>query len=46
MSDFGGVIFIELRISEDLYRLIKDEADQVVLEYENEREYDEELMVF
>ena len=46
MSDFGGMRFLELRISKELYRKLKDEADQVVLEYENEREYDEELMVF
>ena len=46
MSDFGGMRFSELRISKELYRRLKDEADQVVLEYENEREYDEELMVF
>lgn len=49
MSDFGGMEFLELRISKELYRKLKDEADQVVLEYENEREYedyDEELMVF
>lgn len=49
MSDFGGMRFSELRISKELYRKLKDEADQVVLEYENEREYedyDEELMVF
>ena len=46
MSNFGGVIFSEFRISEELYRKLKDEADQIVLEYENEREYDEELMVF
>ena len=46
MSDFGGAVFIELRISKELYRRLKDEADQVIYEYENEREYDEELMVF
>ena len=47
MSDFGGAVFIELRISKELYRKLKDEADQVIYEYENEREdYDEELMVF
>ena len=46
MSDFGGAVFLELRVSEELYRKLKDEADQVIYEYENEREYDEELMVF
>jgi hypothetical protein len=46
MSDFGGREFLELRISEELYRKLKDEADQVIYDYENEREYDEELMVF
>jgi len=46
MSDLGGLVFSEFWVLEDLYRLIKDEADQIVLEYENEREYDEELMVF
>jgi galactokinase/mevalonate kinase-like predicted kinase len=46
MSDFGGMKFLELRISEELYRKLKDEADQVIYDYENEREYDEELMVF
>jgi hypothetical protein len=46
MSNFGGVIFSEFRISEELYRKLKDEADQVVYEYENEGEYDEKLMVF
>lgn len=46
MSDFGGMRFSELRISEELYRKLKDEADQVIYDYENEREYDEELMVF
>lgn len=49
MSDFGGAVFIELRISEKLYRRLKDEADQVIYEYENEREYedyDEKIMVF
>jgi hypothetical protein len=38
--------FLELRISEELYRKLKDEADQVIYDYENEREYDEGLMVF
>ena len=49
MSDFGGMKFSELRTSKELYRILKDEADQVIYEYENEREYedyDEELMVF
>ena len=46
MSDFGGMEFLELRISKELYRKLKDKADQVIYEYENEREYDEELMVF
>ena len=47
MSNFGGMRFSELRISEELYRKLKDEADQVIYEYENEDEdYDEELMVF
>ena len=49
MSDFGRMEFLELRISKELYRKLKDEADQVIYEYENEREYedyDEELMVF
>ena len=47
MSNFGGMRFLELRISEELYRKLKDEADQVIYEYENEDEdYDEELMVF
>jgi galactokinase/mevalonate kinase-like predicted kinase len=51
MSDFGGMEFLELKVSEELYRKLKDEADQVVLEYENEKEweyedYDEKLMVF
>jgi len=46
MSDFGGMRFSELRISEELYRELKNKADQVVLEYENKRKYDEELMVF
>ena len=46
MSNFGGVIFSEFMISEELYRKLKDEADQVVYEYENEGEYDEKLMVF
>ena len=46
MSDFGGMRFSELRISKELYRKLKDEADQVIYDYENEREYDEELMVF
>ena len=49
MSNFGEMRFLELRISEELYRKLKDEADQVIYEYENEREdeeYDEELMVF
>ena len=46
MSDFGGMIFLEFMVSLDLYRKLKDEADQVVYEYENEREYDEEFMVF
>ena len=46
MSDFGGMRFSELRISKELYRRLKDEADQVIYDYENEREYDEELMVF
>ena len=46
MSDFGGMRFSELRISEELYRKLKDEADQVIYDYENKREYDEELMVF
>ena len=46
MSDFGGVtVFLEFRISEELYRKLKDEADQNVLEYEREN-YDEESMVF
>lgn len=46
MSDLSFV-FSEFWVLEDLYRLIKDEADQIVLEYENEREdYDEESMVF
>ena len=46
MSDFGGMRFSELRISEELDRKLKDEADQVIYKYENEKEYDEELMVF
>ena len=41
MSDFGGAVFIELRISKELYRRLKDEADQVICEYENEREYED-----
>ena len=46
MSDFGGMVFLEFMVSLDLYRKLKDEADQEVLEYENEREYDKEFMVF
>ena len=46
MSDFGGVIFLEFMVSLDLYRKLKDEADQVIYKYENERDYDEEFMVF
>ena len=46
MSDFGGMRFSELRISEELYMKLKGEADLIILEYENEREYNEELMVF
>ena len=46
MSDFGGMIFLEFMVSLDLYRKLKDEADQVVYDYENERDYDEEFMVF
>lgn len=44
MSDLG-LVFSEFCVLEDLYRLIKDEADQIVLEYERE-DYDEKLMVF
>jgi hypothetical protein len=47
MSDIGGLVFSEFWVLEDLYRLIKDKADQIIMEYENEREdYDEESMVF
>ena len=45
MSDIGGLVFSEFWVLEDLYRLIKDEADQLLLEYERE-DYDEESMVF
>ena len=45
MSDLGGLVFSEFLVLEDLYRLIKDEADQIVLEYEGDN-YDEESMVF
>ena len=38
--------FLGFIVSLDLYRKLKDEADQVVYEYENERDYDEEFMVF
>jgi hypothetical protein len=40
MSDLGGLVFSEFWVLEDLYRLIKDEADQIVLEYEGDN-YDE-----
>ena len=45
MSDLGGLVFSEFWVLEDLERLIKDKADQIVLEYEREA-YDEESMVF
>lgn len=44
ISDLGGLVFSEFWVLEDLYRLIKDEADQIIMEYENE--YNEESMVF
>ena len=47
MSDFCRMEFLELRISKELYRRLKDEADQVIYEYENEKEdYDEESILF
>jgi hypothetical protein len=46
MSDFGGMRFSELKISKELYRKLKDEADQIITEYERDNYYDEELMVF
>ena len=44
MSSLNYLMFSEFWISEELYRRLKDEADQIILEYE--REYDEGLMVF
>ena len=50
MSEVGGLVFFKFTVSEDLYRLIKDNADQLILEYENvknEFEYEyEESFVF
>ena len=45
MSNLADLVFSEFWISERLYRKLKDEADQIVMEYERE-DYDEELMVF
>ena len=45
MSDLSGLVFSEFWVLEDLYRLIKDEADQIILEYERE-DYDEESILF
>ena len=45
MSDLGGLVFSEFWVLEDLYRLIKDEADQIILEYERDS-YEEGSILF
>ena len=45
MSDLNGLVFSEFWVLEDLYRLIKDEADQIIMEFERE-DYEEESILF
>ena len=49
MSEVSGLVFSGFIVSESLYRLLKDSADQLILEYENVKDeyYEgEEFVVF